>query len=119
MDGKNKINFECAKISLEIEERKNILSQYNKGIFDRNQAIQMIRNLRISDPIIMYTMIAMNSLQPSSGTLTSLDDGTNEELINEIKWQLDVLVLELEGKASDEIVEIMSNKWILIRNGRK
>lgn len=59
----------------------------------------------------MSVMIAMNLPKPSSGTLPSMDYGTNEELINGIKWQLDVLVLELEGKASDEIVEIISNKW--------
>lgn len=111
MNENAKLNLEIVKISLEIEERKSLLSQYYQGIFNRNQTIKMIRKLRISDPIIKSTMIAMNLSQPSLDTLPLLDEGTNEELINEIKWQLDVLVLELEGKASEEIVERMSDKW--------
>lgn len=63
MNENNEIDYECAKISLEIEE-KNILSQYYQGLFNRSQAIHMIRNLRLSDSIIMSTMIAMNLHQP-------------------------------------------------------
>ncbi len=59
-------------------------------------------------------MDEMNILQPPSNHLSTLDNGTNAELINEIKWQLDVLRLELDDKTVKEIVDNMSKKWIRI-----
>ena len=59
-------------------------------------------------------MDEMNILQPPSNNLSTLDNGTNAELINEIKWQLDVLRLELDDKTVKEIVDNMSKKWIRI-----
>lgn len=114
MDENTKAIIDIAKILKEIEDRENIIEKYDQGIFDRNRVIWMIRSLRCSDPIIMYTMAEMNILQPPSNNLSTLENGTNDELINEIKWQLDVLRLELDDKTAKEIVDNMSKKWIRI-----
>lgn len=114
MDENTKAIIDIAKILKEIEDRENIIEKYDQGILDRNRVIWMIRSLRCSAPIIMYTMGEMNILQPPSNILSTLDNGTNAELINEIKWQLDVLRLELDDKTAKEIVDNMSKKWIRI-----
>ena len=83
------------KMSIEhsIEERRSIIDKYlATGYLDRNEAIAKVMELRAEDSLVFETemagMVASDSVIP-------LARATDEQIVNQLRLQMDIMMLEL------------------------
>ena len=78
----------------DIQERKEIIEKYRKcGLLDRNDAINKIISLRISDEEVAVA----TSFSLSKGRVT-FENASNEQIIYELQMQIEILALEMANK---------------------
>ena len=76
-----------------IEERKSIIEKHRAtGVLDRSDAISKIMELRYKDSKVLD---AETAEMVSSGKLIPLDRATDEQIINQLRTQMDALMVEL------------------------
>ena len=86
------------KLIKDIADRNFIINQYRlKGNIDRAEAIRKINELRISDKAVA-TITATKLLSYS----VPIDCATDEQIIAELKMQVDILNAELLEKFTEE-----------------
>lgn len=92
--------FEKLKIDNEIAKRKNIISDYYRtGVFDRETAKNLIKNLKKTDVDVK----AVSSLKEMQCGTIDLNIASNDTLIFNLQIQLDVLEAKLAKIALEEI----------------
>lgn len=86
------------KLIKDIADRNFIINQYKlKGNIDRAEAIRKINELRISNKVVA-TITATKLLSYS----VTFDCATDEQIIAELKMQVDILNAELLEKFTEE-----------------
>ena len=83
------------KMSIEhsIEERKRIIDKYQLlGVLDRSEAISKIMGLRAKDSTVLNAeMVEVIS----SGKPIPLERATDEQIVDQLRLQMDILMAEL------------------------
>ena len=76
-----------------IEERRRIIEKHRAtGVLDRSDAISKIMELRYKDSKVLDAEMAE---MVSSGKPIPLDRATDEQIINQLRTQVDALMAEL------------------------
>ena len=99
MTNNTKKKIDAALISKDIKERDEIISRYiTTGNLDRNEVIQKIVELQNTD---IEVRIATSTKQVTEGFL-DLSSATDNQLINNLNFQLEFLKSKLVKKAMED-----------------
>ena len=84
-------NIDIIEIYKDIDEREKIIDKfYTYGIFDRDEAISKIQRLRLKD-----SRVAEVTSMKLARSAIPFDKSTDQDIINELKMQVEVLKTEL------------------------
>lgn len=98
MDNFTKRNFDKFSVAKDIAERQNLIRQFEKtGFLDRNEAINKITSLQITDAELL-TATKLKQVASGSVNLYQADDNT---IISNLQFQVDFLIAKL-GKLNLE-----------------
>jgi len=99
MNNNTKKKIDAALISKDIKERDEIISRYiTTGNLDRNEVIRKIVELQNTD---IEVRIATSTKQVTEGFL-DLSSATDNQLINNLNFQLEFLKSKLVKKAMED-----------------
>lgn len=99
MNNNTKKKIDIASISKDIKERDEIISRYiTTGNLDRNEVIRKIVELQNTD---IEVRIATSTKQVIEGFL-DLSSATDNQLINNLNFQLEFLKSKLVKKAMED-----------------
>lgn len=99
MNNNTKKKIDTASISKDIKERDEIISRYiTTGNLDRNEVIRKIVELQNTD---IEVRIATSTKQVTEGFL-DLSSATDNQLINNLNFQLEFLKSKLVKKAMED-----------------
>ena len=99
MNNNTKKKIDIASISKDIKERDEIISRYiTTGNLDRNEVIRKIVELQNTD---IEVRIATSTKQVTEGFL-DLSSATDNQLINNLNFQLEFLKSKLVKKAMED-----------------
>ena len=98
MDNSTKRNFDKLSVTKDIAERQNIIHKFETtGFLDRNEAINKVTSLQITDAELL-TATKLKQAASGSVNLYQADDNT---IISNLQFQVDFLISKL-GKLNLE-----------------
>lgn len=98
MDNSTKRNFDKLSVTKDIVERQNIIHKFETtGFLDRNEAINKVTSLQITDAELL-TATKLKQAASGSVNLYQADDNT---IISNLQFQVDFLISKL-GKLNLE-----------------
>lgn len=98
MDNSTKRNFDKLSVTKDIAERQNIIHKFETtGFLDRNEAINKVTSLQITDAELL-TATKLKQVVSGSVNLYQADDNT---IISNLQFQVDFLISKL-GKLNLE-----------------
>lgn len=99
MDNSLNNAYDYSSLLKDIQERQDIINKYNTyGYLDRNDAINKIKELRITDKKVMTATAAELAVRS-----VPFNQASNETIIAELQMQIDILKAEFAEKTGEII----------------